>query len=433
MGMCPMLPLVNCTNEYVQKVECEASVQLARLRGIAVMVANGPKEQKVGEIETVKLLRVIVNLLLNGAPPPAAVKAKEQLGKPFPTHAEEVFSIPTAPSISVESLYNECGPSKTSRNDDVHPGDELSPRSVRSGGSKELGMCKSSSMEIVDPLHARRVARNVPFASSGFSDPSNNSLEVCAVPRTVARAPSPPALSPGSVWNCELPFVRRVNTSPCSQAPVAQTLLGSSTSSRVELPDEDQQSPISSPLGYDHLLRTLNREAAQSPNSQHIHSFNCEFSEHLLFTPDRRQQPLRDDSPASSPPLAGIAFGTASRLRRNAAELGEDAPIGLGIGTPEVVTEVRDGLVLGRGSWGAAYRKAEGSCLEALRMLCKTGIVTDDDLISDDTTRSPEHIDSCVSVATGMLCARPLDVWTQRQPREVKLEFESRLRFLCRA
>jgi len=177
----------------------------------------------------------------------------------------------------------------------------------------------------------------------------------------------------------------------------------------------------------------LNREAAQSPNSQHVHSFNGEFSEHLLFTADRRQQPSRDVSPASSPSLAGIALGTASRLRRNAAELGEDAPIGLGIGTPEVVTEVRDGLVLGRGSWGAAYRKAEGSCLEALRMLCKTGIVTDDDLISDDTTRSPEHIDSCVSVATEMLCARPLEVWTQRQPREVKLEFDSRLRFLCRA
>jgi len=435
----PMLPLVNCTNDYVQKVECEASVQLTRLKGIAPMAANGPKEQKIGEIETVKLLRVIVNLLMNGALPPAA-KAKEQLSKPIPRHVEGASSIPAAySSTSVESFNTECSPSKASRNDGARPGvDELSPKSVKSGASKELGLCRSSSMESIDPVHSRRAARDVQLASFGFSDPSNHRPEQCAVPQTVPRAPSPHKSPPGSAWNCEPQLVRRVNTSPRSQAPRcpsvadAHTSLGGSTSQRGELPDEDRQSPISSPLCYDHLLRSLNQEAAQSPNSQHGHSFNRELSEHLLLTPDRRQYLSRDVSPASSPSLAGTAFGTAARLRRNAAEPGVDAPIGLGIGTPEVVTEVRDGLVLGRGSWGTAYRKAEGSCLDALRMLCKTGIVTEGDLRSDDTTKSPEHIECCVSVATEMLCARPLDMWTQWQPREVKLEFESRLRVLCR-
>merc|ERR1712007_79551 len=271
-----------------------------------------------------------------------------------------------------------------------------------------------------------------------MGDPSNNSHELSVVPHTVPRSPSPRKSPSGSAWNCEPPLVRRVSTSPRSQAPrgpsapVAQTSLGGGTSLKAELPDEDRQSPISSPLCYDHVLQTLNQEAAQGPNSQQSHSFNREFSEHLLLTPDRRRQPSRDVSPASSPSLAGTAFSTAPRLRRNAAELGVDAPIGLGIGTPEVVTEVRDGLVLGRGSWGAAYRKAEGSFLDALRMLCKTGIVTDQDLRSDDTTKSPEHIECYVSVATEMLCARPLDEWMQRQPREVKLEFESRLRVLHR-
>merc|ERR1712137_1379362 len=294
-------------------------------------------------------------------------------------------SIPAAySSTSVESFNTECSPSKASRNDGARPGvDELSPKSVKSGASKELGICRSSSMESIDPVHSRRAARDVQLASFGFSDPSNHRPEQCAVPQTVPRAPSPHKSPPGSAWNCEPQLVRRVNTSPRSQAPRcpsvadAHTSLGGSTSQRGELPDEDRQSPISSPLCYDHLLRSLNQEAAQSPNSQHGYSFNRELSEHLLLTPDRRQYLSRDVSPASSPSLAGTA-----------------------IGTPEVVTEVRDGLVLGRGSWGTAYRKAEGSCLDALRMLCKTGIVTEGDLRSDDTTKSPEHIECCVSVAT---------------------------------
>lgn len=85
-----------------------------------------------------------------------------------------------------------------------------------------------------------------------------------------------------------------------------------------------------------------------------------------------------------------------------------------------------DGLVLGKGSWAAAYRRAQGARREALRLLCTSGIVTARELSDDLTVINEEHIEECVLIASEMLQTWPLDVWA-RQPQEAKKFFEARL------
>lgn len=88
--------------------------------------------------------------------------------------------------------------------------------------------------------------------------------------------------------------------------------------------------------------------------------------------------------------------------------------------------EVRDGLVLGKGSWATAYRQAEGVRLDALRLLCTCGIVTARELSDDLTVISQEHINECVLIASDMLRKYSLDTWGRRA-HEAKRCFEAQL------
>merc|ERR1719499_1522946 len=93
---------------------------------------------------------------------------------------------------------------------------------------------------------------------------------------------------------------------------------------------------------------------------------------------------------------------------------------------PEVLGAAGAALIMGRGSWAAAYRQAQGNRRECLRLLCTSGIVTARELSDDLTVISEEHIDECVLIATEMLQTWPLDAWA-RQPQEAKKFFEARL------
>jgi len=88
--------------------------------------------------------------------------------------------------------------------------------------------------------------------------------------------------------------------------------------------------------------------------------------------------------------------------------------------------EVRDGLVLGKGSWATAYRQAEGARLDALRLLCTCGIVTARELSDDLTVISQDHINECVLIASDMLRRCSLDAWGRRA-HEAKRCFEAQL------
>lgn len=90
-----------------------------------------------------------------------------------------------------------------------------------------------------------------------------------------------------------------------------------------------------------------------------------------------------------------------------------------------------NGMHLGRGSWAAAYRKATGPRLDALRLLCACGIVTARELEDDLTVVSDEHIDECIHITTGMLELKPLHEWKCAE-QEAKSVFEERLTALYR-
>lgn len=64
--MAPLLSLMNFTQDFFQKIECEASVQLTRIRNAKLTKLNaqsGVEEQKM--VETAKWLNVATDVLLN--------------------------------------------------------------------------------------------------------------------------------------------------------------------------------------------------------------------------------------------------------------------------------------------------------------------------------------------------------------------------------
>jgi len=63
--ICPMLPLVNFVQDYFQKVECEASVQLMRLKNAQVLRPVGSDDDiNNAQLETVKWLHCLTEVVL---------------------------------------------------------------------------------------------------------------------------------------------------------------------------------------------------------------------------------------------------------------------------------------------------------------------------------------------------------------------------------
>lgn len=96
------------------------------------------------------------------------------------------------------------------------------------------------------------------------------------------------------------------------------------------------------------------------------------------------------------------------------AECGSRRPVAAGAGTAQAAkdddmdrTLARQGIILGKGSWAQAYRRAQGPRRDALWMLAMTGIVTERELADDLTVVGQDHINECIYIATEMLAKWP--------------------------
>merc|ERR1712224_973281 len=121
--MSPMLPLVNFCQDYFQRVECEASVQLLRLKNAQVLhgrVENSEEEVNNVSLETVKWLHFMTDAIMSahsaGAPgepaasptqpilTPATVARSPGISNAFPSlgiaNSTEVDAVQRAPSYS---------------------------------------------------------------------------------------------------------------------------------------------------------------------------------------------------------------------------------------------------------------------------------------------------------------------------------------------
>jgi len=87
------------------------------------------------------------------------------------------------------------------------------------------------------------------------------------------------------------------------------------------------------------------------------------------------------------------------------------------------------GLALGKGTWATAYRQAAGARRDALRLLCTSGIVTERELADDLTVISEEHIEECVTIASEMLRKWPPEQGPVPQA-EAKTFFQDKLQAL---
>eukprot|EP00929_Paragymnodinium_shiwhaense_P079293 TRINITY_DN41276_c0_g1_i1.p1 TRINITY_DN41276_c0_g1~~TRINITY_DN41276_c0_g1_i1.p1 ORF type:complete len:390 (-),score=70.59 TRINITY_DN41276_c0_g1_i1:313-1482(-) len=90
-----MLPLVNFSQDYFQKVECEASVQLMRLQSAQVARAKGTEEDDVSssQLETVKFLHFLTDAVL-----------ALHIGSASPTGAESASASPLAAAAVARPL-----------------------------------------------------------------------------------------------------------------------------------------------------------------------------------------------------------------------------------------------------------------------------------------------------------------------------------------
>eukprot|EP00403_Amphidinium_massartii_P004810 CAMPEP_0178381014 /NCGR_PEP_ID=MMETSP0689_2-20121128/5763_1 /TAXON_ID=160604 /ORGANISM="Amphidinium massartii, Strain CS-259" /LENGTH=285 /DNA_ID=CAMNT_0020001181 /DNA_START=33 /DNA_END=887 /DNA_ORIENTATION=+ len=134
---------------------------------------------------------------------------------------------------------------------------------------------------------------------------------------------------------------------------------------------------------------------------------------------ERRVRGIRGDSGGESKVLGAYHDYDPQRLAgRGAAQAASSSssqPVGgFGQGASPDQSASLSGLRLGKGSWAVAYRQASGTRRDALRLLYRSGIVTQRELADDLTVISEEHIEECVYIATEMLKSRPLEAWAAR-------------------
>jgi len=123
--------------------------------------------------------------------------------------------------------------------------------------------------------------------------------------------------------------------------------------------------------------------------------------------------------PASSARVSGGTGSTSASDIRSSPISGRNGP------SMETTLET-GGLMLGRGTWAEAYRKATGVRRDALRLLANTGIVTQRELADDLTVIDEKHVEECIGIATEMLRRWPAERGSPPE-QEAKHFFEQRL------
>lgn len=380
--MSPMMPLVNFVQDYFQKVECEASVQLMRLKNAQVMQAKDETSEEDlnnAQLETVKWLHFMTDAIMS-----------MHSGQGLQTGA----SPPNQPLSSPGAGYT---------NALARGGDGLGqPEGRNSPGLAGAFPSLGGMME--DSAGAARFR-----AAAGAAPPERRS--------PVAGLTNPVRSYGSDMYGDEAPPVRFPNGTPPTNSRMG-TLQGNV--------GRDNSNPVGSMRertpadGGTRSMQTGSLVSAMAPGP-----------------------PAAGTSTLGSLGLAAAAAAKAVGMASGVTAAG--GPFGYGAaGTDEPLAEPGTGgtegnsplegipmsgsagLIMGRGSWATAYRQASGNRREALRLLCTSGIVTARELSDDLTVISEEHIEECVQIAAEMLQTWTLEMWA-RQPQEAKKFFEARL------
>lgn len=323
----PMLPLLSVVQDYFDKIECEASAQIMRLKK-ADVVPQWPWDEKSGkaQLETTKWFHAMTEAVISGAAAP---------GK---------------------------------------------------------GEADSSNMI------------NVPVGCKDKMD--------CSMPHSYG----------GPAGNAKLP-----STTPC-QSPGVLLFTQSDMGEKARSPPTPRKAGLQLPV-TDHRLYGYH---AQGPSQR---ADDCTSPRSAAA---RRLCTMREELQTQSGPLTTPRTGTGTetwayhdpkRVENRDRDMHRDRAYPM-IAEPMTEPSPSDGgVVLGKGSWAAACRMAEGRRAEAFQLLCTTGIVTARELSDDLTVISSEHIEECVLIAMDMLQTRPLDKWAHL-PEDAKSFFQTRLAVL---
>mmetsp|Transcript_144886 Transcript_144886/g.255392 ORF Transcript_144886/g.255392 Transcript_144886/m.255392 type:complete len:417 (+) Transcript_144886:99-1349(+) len=369
----PLLSSVNFVQDYTQRVECEAAVQMMRLKNAKVMRnigSDSEDEPSNAQLETVKWLHFMTDAIM------ASTGMADQ--------GAAAHSAPSMPP-SMRDLPK------------VHrapPRAEPLPFTGRDAGGSALG-----------PL-AADIQRRLGYAGAAELTPGPRSDSPHMLAR---RSPHTGDATPESLQADSSRLraeVARLRVEADVEA-FRNSDRGNYTSMQPSLREREQSGE---------LHREGNREVSSRVNTPA-----------LTPTSSIGQAPagiLGGPFPSGYPPAAGRGTMPRGGGEEPAAEPLAEPGTGGTAGLMEMTGS--GGLVMGKGSWATAYRQAQGARREALRLLCTTDIVTARELSDDLTVISEEHIEECVSIATEMLQTWTLDMWA-RQPQEAKKFFEARL------
>jgi len=421
----PLLICMNDVQDYIQRMENGAYVQLTRL--------NGAQDVHETEIVTVTLLRSIVDTMVNSwagacaadGKPAAVVSTCEEHPKPplmkvrgEPWRPSACASTRTTLSTDVELPFvyssNDTGPRMAApRHFNLHIcTDEISPTFAAPTS------CKAHQpMDNISPPHTR-LASEVPAVPFSFGIPEFSSHIIesplshiaphapMAAPRHANLHICTDEISPTFAAPKELEIISFCKTHhPMENISPPHTCLPSQVPAvpllSFGIPEFSSNVAESSPsqiaphgpsfLNVDSVSRDFLHQTPLASYSQCKPSVNTvePMGRWHSLTSKRAKSPSRD---------------AMVMLDSIPGKLGDThAKVGLEIGMPELMTEVRDGPVLGRGHWGSVYRNADGPKLDALRLLCKTGVVTEQDLGLDSTDTNIDHINACILAASEML------------------------------
>jgi len=379
----PMLSSVNFIQDYFQRVECEATLQLLRLKNAKVVPPSregADDELSNAQLEIAKWVHFITDVVMAMHSWQAVSAEAESMQS---AKGRGVSQLPRPLGVGTQQLASsvkECAPQQPQQQQPLLP--EADP-----------------------PLTLKRVAdlspnvrRMAPDTSPHASGPTFGLQEV------------PPALGLNQGRRSVTPLLQRpdhVATDLLWQQPPADRTLSGELPSRVgAFPLQDRS--VNSTMNSDLLGGGVRLPAPASAST----------------AGNVRGPQLADENGGSRGGASKFSPAPApdDTLYEPNAEPGTS-----GTESASMSMELTgSGLVMGRGSWATAYRQATGMRREALRLLCSSGIVTARELGEDLTVISEDHIEECVQIATEMLQTWPMDMW-ERQPEETRNFFEGRL------
>jgi len=393
--MSPMMPLVNFVQDYFQKVECEASVQLMRLKNAQVMQTkdeNSEEDLNNAQLETVKWLHFMTDAIMS-----------MHNGQGLPTPASPPTQPVSSPGAGFTGAY-------------ARGGDGLRQSDLEGRNSPGLASAFPSLGGMMED--SAGAARFRPTA--GVAAPER---------RSPVGGLTNPVRSYGSdMYGDEAPPTRFPNGTP----PLMSRL-------GTQQGNVGRENP--NPVGSMRERVSSGTDGGTRSMQTGINTPNREGSLVSAMAPGPTHSPP-GTSTLGSLGLAAAAAAKAVGMASGVTAVG--GPFGYGAaGTDEPLAEPGTGgtegnslegipmsgsagLIMGRGSWATAYRQASGNRREALRLLCTSGIVTARELSDDLTVISEEHIEECVQIAAEMLQTWTLEMWA-RQPQEAKKFFEARL------